>query len=335
MKRIIAQVVLKPIPNSRRKGADDTPLVIRCFEDAYVPTLQSRDFEGNQRLDRDGADRTTMPWYLRGGRISIKTSSVSPRLSPLVPEIVALLGGILSAVIIALPVNTFFDFVPFETIIMAPIVEEPAKATGVIFLAVSYPYVISDKTRGLLLGGLAGLGFAFTENLFYASIQSTDVVARALLPVPLHIMASGVAAMGLVYLAQNRMKTNRELSVSHFRLRNVASLFAVAVAIHMQYNLLSYFGYLGSLLGLMITGFVYYRLGRTLPADLRFFTVPGPVGILKSTVQVRVLRTPFPASKTTLSSITTPSKQDAYCIICGHRISNGERFCDRCGEAQR
>jgi hypothetical protein len=274
--------------------------------------------------------------YFRAGGISIKTSGGSPRLSPLVPEIVALLGGIVSAVIIALPVNTFFDFVPFETIILAPFVEEPAKATGVIFLALSYPYVISDKSRGLLLGGLAGLGFAFTENLFYASIQSADVVARALLPVPLHIMASGIGAMGLVYLAQSRMKTQtlpRGGGYSHFKLRNVASLFAVAVTIHMQYNLLSYFGYVGSLLGLMVTGFVYYRLGRTLPADLRFFTVPGPVGLLTSTVRVKVLRTPFP--KTSPSSTLDLGKQGSHCIMCGHRISNGERFCDQCGEVQQ
>jgi len=262
--------------------------------------------------------------------------SVPPKLSPLVPEIVALLGGIVSAVIIALPANTFFDFVSSETILLAPLIEEPAKATGVIFLALYYPYAVSDKRRGLLLGGLAGLGFAFTENLYYATMPGTNVVARALLPVPMHIMASGVAALGLVYLAQNRahMKGQEERRGSNFRSKNVASLFAVAVVVHMQYNLLSFFGYSGSIVGLMIAGFVCYRLGKSLPEDLRVFTVPGPVGLLTSTVRVRVLKDLSPPSAAVESSTEQLSRPGAYCIICGHQISAGESFCDRCGEPQ-
>jgi len=263
--------------------------------------------------------------------------SVPPKLSPLVPEIVALLGGIVSAVIIALPANTFFDFVSSETIFLAPLIEEPAKATGVIFLALYYPYAVSDKRRGLLLGGLAGLGFAFTENLYYATMPGTNVVARALLPVPMHIMASGVAALGLVYLAQNRAQVYRkgqEGMSSNFKSKNVASLFAVAVVVHMQYNLLSFFGYSGSIVGLMIAGFVCYRLGKSLPKDLRVFTVPGPVGLLTSTVRVRVLKELSPPSAAMESSTEQLSRHGAYCIICGHQISAGESFCDRCGEAQ-
>jgi hypothetical protein len=266
------------------------------------------------------------------------TSSVSPRLSPLVPEIVALLGGIVSAVIIALPVNTFFGFVSAETTFLAPLIEEPAKATGVIFLALRYPDVIADKKRGLILGGLAGLGFAFTENLFYATMPETNVVARALLPVPMHIMASGVAALGLVYLAQNRMEIlikQIKRGTSSFSSKNVASLFAVAIVIHMQYNMLSYFGYSGSLFGLMIAVFVYCRLGRGLPDDLQFFTVPGPVGLLTSTVRVKVLKRPFPPSIVVPPNIESSSQQNRYCIICGHQIPHGERFCDRCGEPQQ
>ena len=77
---------------------------------------------------------------------------VSPTLSPLVPEIVALLGGIVSAVIIALPLNTFFGFLSRETVFIAPLVEEPAKAVGVIFLALSYPYVIASKVPSAVVG---------------------------------------------------------------------------------------------------------------------------------------------------------------------------------------
>jgi len=276
--------------------------------------------------------------HLRGAGISTVTSNLTPRLALLVPEVIALLGGIVSAVIIALPINTFFAFVSLETIVLAPFVEEFAKATGVIFLALSYPTAISNKSRGLLLGGLAGLGFAFTENLFYATIPGTDVVARALLPVPMHIMASGVAAMGFVYLAQDRIERHLkpwESRGSSFKLRNVGSLFAVAVVIHMQYNLFSFFGYLGSLMGLMIAGFIYCRLGKALPEDLRFFIVPDPVKLLTSTVRVKVLQTPFPsATLPSTSPDPVPVKRDAYCIKCRHMISYGQSFCDVCGERQ-
>jgi len=257
----------------------------------------------------------------------------APRLSLLVPEIIALLGGIVSAVIIALPVNTFLDFIPYETVIVAPFVEEIAKSTGVLFLAVNYPSALSDKTRGLILGGLAGLGFAFTENLFYASIPGTDVVARALLPVPMHVMASGVAAMGFVYLAQDRLRItepHRYGGESSFRLRNVASLLVVAVVIHAQFNMLSYFGYLGSSLGLMLAGFIYYRLGRSLPEDLQFFTVPGPLKLLGSSVRVRVLKAPFPSAP--VRGAEAAAEQRTYCIMCGRCIPPNRRSCEWCGE---
>jgi hypothetical protein len=264
---------------------------------------------------------------------------VSPTLSPLVPEIVALLGGIVSAIIIVLPMNTFFGFLARETVFIAPVIEEPAKAVGVIFLALSYPYVVASKARGLILGGLAGLGFAFTENLFYATVPGTDIVARALLPVPMHVMASGIVGLGLVYLAQDRIETREassKIGVSTFKSKDMGSLLVVAMIVHAQYNFLSYFGYAGSLFGLVIAGFVYYRLGKTLPDNLLFFTVPGPVRLLSSTVR-------FPPKKSVdvssprIVSLTLGSSQQRpmYCINCGQPIPNATRICDRCGASQR
>ena len=264
---------------------------------------------------------------------------VSQTLSPLVPEIVALLGGIVCAVIIALPLNTFFGFVKTETILIAPIIEEPAKAAGVIFLAFSYPYAIASKGRGLILGGLAGLGFAFTENLFYATISGTDVIARALLPVPMHVMASGVAGMGLVYLAQDRIETRSPRSgtgSSTFRLRDVGSLVAVAIVLHGQYNLLSYFGYAGSLFGLVIAGFVYYRLVKGLPEDLQFFMVPGPVGLLTSTVRnITIKRVDVSQPKVVSLTLQPREQQIVHCINCGRPITDNARICGNCGTSQR
>jgi hypothetical protein len=267
--------------------------------------------------------------------------SAAPKLSPLVAEVVALLGGLVSAVIIALPMNTFLNFIAAETVFVAPLVEEPTKAVGVAFLALNYPHAISTKKRGIILGGLAGLGFAFTENLLYATMPDTNVVARALLPVPMHVMASGVAALGFVYLAQKRIETrsiSRPTLFSNFKLKNVFSLLAVATIIHMQYNVLSFFGYSGSLIGLVISGLLYYRLGRSLPPDLRFYTLPGPAKLLASTIHVRVVRPLTPPSRT-IAPIPTPvavetGQEKAYCINCAQRISHGEAYCDHCGASQ-
>ena len=277
-------------------------------------------------------------WIGKRDLDGLMTSRVAPTLSPLVPEIVALLGGIVSAVIIALPLNTFLGFVSAEKILLAPVIEEPAKATGLIFLALSYPHVIPTKVRGLILGGLAGLGFAFTENLFYATMPQTDVVARAVLPVPMHVMASGVAGLGLVYLAQNRIETRKNehgRGASTFSLRNAGSLMAVAMVMHGQYNFLSYFGYAGSLVGLAIVGFVYYQLGRALPENLKFFTVPGPLGLLASTVHVKVLTRRVPSPRIISVTLDKPEQQTGYCIKCGRHISLGAGFCDGCGAPQR
>jgi RsiW-degrading membrane proteinase PrsW (M82 family) len=252
---------------------------------------------------------------------------------------VALLGGIVSAIIIVLPLNTFFGFLARETVFIAPLIEEPAKAVGAIFLALSYPYVIASKRRGLILGGLAGLGFAFTENLFYATVPGTDIVARALLPVPMHVMASGIVGLGLVYLAQDRIETREaasKIGVSTFKSKDMGSLLVVAIVIHVQYNFLSYFGYSGSLFGLVIAGFVYYRLGKTLPDNLLFFTVPGPVGLLSSTVRFPLKkRVDVPPPRIVSLTLGSSQQRPVYCINCGQPIRNGAGICDRCGAPQK
>jgi len=266
------------------------------------------------------------------------TSRISPALSPLVPEIVALLGGIVSAVIIVLPLNTFLEFISAESIFLAPIIEEPCKAVGIIFLASRYPHVISTKKHGLILGGFAGLGFAFTENLFYATIPGTNVVARALLPVPMHIMSSGIAGLGLVYFAQRRIELRRsELgrNSSNFKLRMVGSLLTIAMLLHGQYNFLSYFGDAGSLLGLVIAVFVYYRLSKSLPENLITSIVPGPVKLLRSTVQVKVLREVVSTPKVLTLAVNGKERSTGYCIGCGRQISQSALFCDECGAPQQ
>jgi hypothetical protein len=121
-------------------------------------------------------------------------------------------------------------------------------------------------------------------------------------------------------------------TVSTFNSKDMGSLLAEAMVMHEQYNFLSYFGYAGSLFGLVIAGFVYYRLGKTLPDNLLFFTVPGPVGLLSSTVRFPPQkRVDVPPPRIVSVTFDPSQPQPAYCINCGQPISNGGDTCDRYG----
>ena len=121
----------------------------------------------------------------------------------LIPEIIALLGGIVSAVLIALPLSSRLNVIPsLGPIIIAPLVEEPSKIIGVVLLALYYPNSINSKKRGLILGAMAGVGFAFTENMLYFLVFPQAVLVRAVIPVLIHICSSATAALGIALLSK-------------------------------------------------------------------------------------------------------------------------------------
>src|SRR5665647_257804 len=77
---------------------------------------------------------------------TLECESEERDLISLIPEIIALLGGIVSAVLIALPLSSLLNVVPsLGPIIIAPLVEEPTKIIGVILLAL-YESVAKVKT---------------------------------------------------------------------------------------------------------------------------------------------------------------------------------------------
>jgi len=86
-------------------------------------------------------------------------------------------------------------------VVVAPIVEEAAKAMGVVFV-VGY---FARAEDGLVYGVAAGLGFAATENLLYeVSALEVGVVAyfataliRTISSTLLHASATGVTGLGL------------------------------------------------------------------------------------------------------------------------------------------
>jgi RsiW-degrading membrane proteinase PrsW (M82 family) len=87
-------------------------------------------------------------------------------------------------------------------VVVAPIVEEGAKALGVVLVA-SY---IQRAEDGLVYGVAAGLGFAATENLLYelSALETGGLIAflalafvRSISSTLLHASATGVTGLGL------------------------------------------------------------------------------------------------------------------------------------------
>lgn len=117
----------------------------------------------------------------------------------------AVIGGLVSTIVVALPLGVFLGLHPT----LAGIVEEPAKVIALIIIAFKFPDWLTSKTKCALFGGLAGLGFAFMENLWYylgilalkRGIPPELIYGRTLLSLPFHIFVSAIAGMGLLYIA--------------------------------------------------------------------------------------------------------------------------------------
>lgn len=266
--------------------------------------------------------------------ISMTSESVhptkQPELGPLVPEIIALLGGIVSAIIVILPVNTFIGlFAGALTPLVAPFVEEPLKVIGVAYLAAWYPSTITSKTRGFLLGGLAGLGFAFTENIVYLmqGIGPETVIARALLPVPMHIGASSLVGAGLVFLG---------LTASSGKIQNLSDVFqriqtydilyflGLAVIFHFVYNLMASLNLLLAILALAGGLYAVYRLYQFVPEDFGNLVIDSRTNndLLQKALSSE------PAGYQVRASVS-------FCPHCGAKVGEGDTFCTQCGERIR
>ena len=125
----------------------------------------------------------------------------------------ALAWGATVAVVIAItlelllePYADAFDpyvaVVSLATVVVAPVVEEGAKALGLVFVRDADP----EPEDGFIYGGAVGFGFAATENLFYVGaallLQGGEVamitaVYRGLVTVALHGAVSAIAGYGV------------------------------------------------------------------------------------------------------------------------------------------
>ncbi len=123
------------------------------------------------------------------------------------------------------------------TVIIAPVVEELVKATGV-FTVYGRLNEIED---GIIYGAAAGLGFAVTENVLYfivAFSQGIDVLIltvliRSITSMVLHMSATSISGYGISRL---RILGSRGHSVGWLR------YIGIAIVLHASFNLLASLG---------------------------------------------------------------------------------------------
>ncbi len=115
-------------------------------------------------------------------------------------------------------------------VVVAPIVEEAAKALGVVLVMAHF----SRAEDGLVYGVAAGLGFAATENLLYelSALEAGGLVAyfatviiRSISSTLLHASATGVTGLGV-----------GKAQVTSSRLYVAFPYYLVAVLMHSGFN---------------------------------------------------------------------------------------------------
>jgi len=174
----------------------------------------------------------------------------------IIVSLAALIGGIISTIVVALPLELFLP-----SAVLAGIIEEPAKVIALIYIALVLPDWLTSKTKCALFGGLAGLGFAFTENLWhylgYLALEESLlppelILGRTLLSLPTHALCSAIVGMGLLYVAAEGKEGYKKA---------LGFLF-IAVILHGLWNALPGLEWIILLLIIEIAvfGLIYYKL---------------------------------------------------------------------------
>jgi len=146
-----------------------------------------------------------------------------------------------------------------QAVIIAPTMEEITK--GIILLILLFvPRSFESGTNGLVLGALAGVGFAITENFMYyintyymagPGAWIATIIIRTLFSTFIHVMASGVIGFCLGLGA----------SRGHNPIEMIVLLmigYVVAVGIHLVWNLSATLGEISA--GFVLVGFLSFFL---------------------------------------------------------------------------
>lgn len=264
-------------------------------------------------------------------------------LGIMMPEMIALIGGMISAIIFVIPISVLLGFLGS---LVAPLVEEPFKVCGLVLLALYYPYTLATKRKGIILGGLAGLGFAFTENLLYlirtetgqfgegvAASAASVALVRAIFPLSMHICCSAIVGCGLVFLAQkkfDRSSLNISIFLKHVKSRDTLSFLVIAMALHFQYNFLCNLPLIGMLIGVGIAFYVFYKLYYYLPDRLYTLKITGPVQLLSDAIRSKKGK---PIGQIISDVVGSGEERPTvkFCSKCGAELKPGASFCPKCG----
>jgi len=165
----------------------------------------------------------------------------------------------------------FWNFEPYDlalqtiimAVIIAPIVEETAKASGVPRRR------ILELEDGFVYGAAVGLGFAATENMLYLISALTDsveafiltAIVRAFTSTLLHASASAIAGFGIA-LAIIARRQGRSISWLPY--------LGLAMLLHAVFNL---FASMGDLVPFDQTAFALLGLGLALVLAVGIFIV--------------------------------------------------------------
>lgn len=113
-------------------------------------------------------------------------------------------------------------------------------------MAIFYPVAISTKQRGVVLGGLSGIGFALIEGLLSFLVKTVEmelytigaVVVSFFPRVLIHFLLSAIVGIGIASFAKNfdRQKMNTGLNISHFRKTYLLPMLFIATVLHLAYN---------------------------------------------------------------------------------------------------
>ncbi len=152
----------------------------------------------------------------------------------------ALLGGPF-AILGALMAGQQGAIGPLYAVVVAPVVEEVLKQSGMTYVLERMPYRVFSSWQFVFAGAVSGLAFGAIENVVYIAVNSSRLSPEALArlaafrwPVctTLHVVCATIASLGLVRAWKRQLRTGQPV-----QLTDAMPLLLVAMMIHGAYNL--------------------------------------------------------------------------------------------------
>ena len=124
----------------------------------------------------------------------------------------------------------------FQSVLMAPAVEEVMKLAAAAILIERMPYLLRKRSQLLLIGLGSGLGFAVIENILYLTVYLNSpslalILWRWIVCTALHVFCTYIATCGLIRVWERTVREGRPP-----RMGLAARALTTAMIIHGTYN---------------------------------------------------------------------------------------------------